>query len=276
MTATVVLSISCILVYCLAIVLVWQYTKGSSGKSNYIFFAEKSIILIISLAALLHGISLYLTLSPINLQTMPLGNGLSIAGWVSVLIYIVTSLIRRVISSGLIVLPIGLVAFLISLFLSEQSINPDHPLSGAGWHIALAIPTYGVLCVAFAQAILIIMQDRILHSPSRGAMMTKLPAMQTMESNLFWLTLVGFCLMTINLGFGMVSSMKSSGYFLQFNHHILLSIAAWICFGCLLIGRRIAGWRGQVAAKWTIAAFTILILAYFGTRIVKDVILSNS
>ena len=34
------------------------------------------------------------------------------------------------------------------------------------------------------------------------------------------------------------------------------------------------GWRGRIAAKWTMIAFGVLILAYFGSRFVTSIILS--
>jgi ABC-type uncharacterized transport system permease subunit len=146
---------------------------------------------------------------------------------------------------------------------------------GVIWHLVIAVPTYGILCLAFAQACLLIFQDRQLHNRSGAGQLTRLPAIETMETCLFWFTFSGFVLMTINLVAGMISSFSHYGQILEFNHHIVLSLLAWVCFGCLLAGRKIAGWRGEIAAKWTIVAFAILVLAYFGTRFVNDFVLGD-
>ena len=37
--------------------------------------------------------------------------------------------------------------------------------------------------------------------------------------------------------------------------------------------RRFRGWRGRVALRWVMAAFSILLLAYVGSRFVLEVIL---
>lgn len=81
--------------------------------------------------------------------------------------------------------------------------------------------------------------------------------------------------MTLNLAIGMVSHLNNKGVLMEFNHHVLLSILAWLGFTGLLVGRKIAGWRGETAAKWTIVVFLVLVLAYFGTRFVNELILNN-
>jgi ABC-type uncharacterized transport system permease subunit len=44
-------------------------------------------------------------------------------------------------------------------------------------------------------------------------------------------------------------------------------------FGGLLLGRRLWGWRGRKAISWTLSGFGILILAYFGSKLVLELIL---
>ena len=39
------------------------------------------------------------------------------------------------------------------------------------------------------------------------------------------------------------------------------------------MGRKVYGWRGRVALRWTLAGFTSVLLAYVGSRFVLEVIL---
>ncbi len=227
---------------------------------------------LIAVAIALHGYLLYQSLNIPNAPNISFAPAISMAGWISVTLYLGVSCIKKTINLGMIVLPIGLISVLIGA-LPMRPILLDQIPRGMGWHIALAIPVYGILCVAFAQACLLLIQDRLLHKPTSRNTLPTLPAIQTMEATLFWLTLLGFLLMTVNLVIGMISNLQNFGTLLKFNHHILLSILAWLCFACLLCGRKIAGWRGQTAAKWTIIAFTMLVLAYFGTRFVNELLL---
>ena len=50
-------------------------------------------------------------------------------------------------------------------------------------------------------------------------------------------------------------------------------------FSVLLWGRNRLGWRGHKAIRWTLAGFCLLMLAYFGSKLVQDlawVVLSES
>ncbi|HNC69995.1 MAG TPA: cytochrome c biogenesis protein CcsA, partial [Pseudomonadales bacterium] len=56
-------------------------------------------------------------------------------------------------------------------------------------------------------------------------------------------------------------------------HKTVLSIVAWLLFAVLLLGRSRLGWRGNTAVKWTVAGFALLILAYFGSKLVLELVL---
>ena len=56
-------------------------------------------------------------------------------------------------------------------------------------------------------------------------------------------------------------------------HKTLLACLAWIVFSVLLWGRHHLGWRGHKAIRWTLAGFCLLMLAYFGSKLVREYIL---
>ena len=58
-------------------------------------------------------------------------------------------------------------------------------------------------------------------------------------------------------------------------HKTVLSIIALVVFGILLLGRWRFGWRGRKAIQWTLAGYAILVLGYFGSRVVLEVLLSR-
>ncbi len=283
MSSSLILIVACAVVYCLGTYFVrrsLRAMKYHDQDREAVRHSEYTIRALVALVIVLHGILLQQNIFSESGIKISLGLAVSMAGWVSVALYFCISLFKRTFNLGIIVLPIGLFALLVGAGSADNAF-PIDPIphnripQGMGWHIALAIPAYGVLSVAFAQACLLIMQDRLLHKPNPGNRLPAFPAIQTMDANLFWLTLSGFVLMSANLVIGMAANLKNFGALLDFNHHIVFSILAWFCFACLLLGRKIAGWRGQAAAKWTIAAFGILVLAYFGTRFVNELLLSG-
>ena len=55
----------------------------------------------------------------------------------------------------------------------------------------------------------------------------------------------------------------------------VLAIIAWAIFACLLFGRWRFGWRGRLAARYTIAGFVVLACAYFGSKFVLEILLGR-
>lgn len=257
--------------------MVKQTRDNKKGKSQS--KTESICRLLVLTSVVLHAIALYMTNLHDGGFNLSLGRAISLSAWMSTTLYLIFSLFSRTLSLGIIMVPIGLFGLLAG-YLTPGSPVPlsvladGQELQSMTVHIIVAIPAYGVLCIAFAQAILLFIQESQLHRPNPASHLRFLPSIETMESNLFWLTYIGFILLTLNLIMGTYSAWYHYGKVLWVNHHILLSLLSWFCFGFLLIGRRLFGWRGQHAAKWTMSSFAILALGYFGTRFVRDVILA--
>ncbi len=258
--------------YLLVSWLIWlQATESRSTKKTGAGILQLLVIMVIGL----HGLILYRTGYVHGSVNLALGNIVSLVAWISVVLLLLTSLVKQSINLGLVVMPLGLFGLLIGVALPGKAFFLENLPHDIGRHIIIAIPAYGVLSIAFAQALILWMQEKQLRKPRPGNFLLALPAIETMETNLFHLNLLGFVLLTINLITGMHNTLQNYGSLLPFNHHILLALIAWSGFGGLLLGHTIFGWRGQVTAKWTITAFVILGLAYFGTRFVNSVILGR-
>jgi ABC-type uncharacterized transport system permease subunit len=84
----------------------------------------------------------------------------------------------------------------------------------------------------------------------------------------------------ISVGFVLLSAALVTGFlFLEdmfaqhLAHKTVLSILAWLAFGILLWGRYRFGWRGRPAIRWTLVGFAVLVLAYFGSKAVLELLL---
>jgi len=56
-------------------------------------------------------------------------------------------------------------------------------------------------------------------------------------------------------------------------HKTVLSMLAWVIFAFLLWGRYTYGWRGKKAIKLSLGGFVFLMLSYFGSKFVSELIL---
>jgi len=84
---------------------------------------------------------------------------------------------------------------------------------------------------------------------------------------------VGFALLTLALVTGVLFLQDIFAQHLV--HKTVLSIMAWCVFALLLWGRWRFGWRGRVAIRWTVGGFVFLMLAYFGSKLVLELILKR-
>jgi ABC-type uncharacterized transport system permease subunit len=59
-------------------------------------------------------------------------------------------------------------------------------------------------------------------------------------------------------------------------HKTVLTIVAWILFCTLLWGHYQLGWRSKTAVRLTLTGFAMLMLAFFGSKLVLELILHRT
>jgi len=101
-----------------------------------------------------------------------------------------------------------------------------------------------------------------------------LPALDMLERLLFQLITAGLVFLTISLASGLL--FVNDLFAQHLAHKTILSIFAWLVFGILLWGRKFRGWRGRVAVRMTLAGIVLLLLSYFGSKLVLEIILNRS
>jgi ABC-type uncharacterized transport system permease subunit len=150
-------------------------------------------------------------------------------------------------------------------------------LTDSSWqlelHILCSLLAYSILGLAVLQAILLSIQDRHLRNRQPGGFIRALPPLAVMESLLFQMIATGFALLTLALVTGILFLEDIFAQHLV--HKTTLSIIAWVVFGILLWGRWRFGWRGRIALRWTIGGFVFLMLAYFGSKFVLELVLAG-
>jgi ABC-type uncharacterized transport system permease subunit len=91
---------------------------------------------------------------------------------------------------------------------------------------------------------------------------------------LFRTIAVGFALLTLTLLTGVLFVENLFAQHLV--HKTVLSLLSWLVFGGLLLGRWRRGWRGGIAVRWTLIAMGLLLLAFFGSQFVLELLLHRS
>ncbi len=221
----------------------------------------------------LHAALLYQNIFVASGINLGFFNASSLVAWTILLLLMLSALTKPVENLGILLLPLGAVTIGLEMFFhSAHFLSPDSPW-GLRIHVLISLIAYALLTMASVQAVLLAVQDHHLHSRHPGGFIRALPPLQTMESLLFEMIGIGFILLTLSLfsGFLFLEDMFAQ----RLVHKSILSIAAWIVFGLLLWGRYRYGWRGQKALTWTLVGFVVLMLAYFGSKAVLELILNR-
>lgn len=170
-----------------------------------------------------------------------------------------------------VIYPLAVVSILSALFLH----SPYDPRVDIGWgvgsHILFSLLSYSILGIAAVQAAALALLIRRLKDRRFDRLTTIMPPLQTMEELLFRLIWTGELLLTLSIVTGALFLEDMFAQHLA--HKTVLSIVGWAVFAVLLLGRHRFGWRGTRAVKWTVVGFCLLILAYFGSKLVLELIL---
>lgn len=235
---------------------------------------DKKIFYSIGLTAIiLHGYTVAQNLFSaygLNLSFFHAG---SLLGWLLAVLLLLATFRAPVATLGVAVFPIAALAIVFNAAFPQQHVVLENPGFGLDVHILISILTFSFLNIAALQALLLAMQDRSLRNKHPTGFIRALPPLETMETLLFQIIGIGFILETISLITGVLY--LDNMFAQHMVHKTILSIVAWLVFAVLLMGRWKFGWRGQTAIHWTLSGFIALVLAYFGSKLVLELLLKR-
>ena len=237
-------------------------------------FSRRSLMVPGFLALAAHVIVLYSSMvSPIGIN-LGFYNALSLVGAFIVLFTLISTLRHPVEILAILTMPMASLAIALDIANSSTHLLPPGSSSGLLLHVLSSLVAYSILGLAALHAIVLSIQNSYLHSHQPGGIIRLLPPLKTMESLLFETIIIGFICLSISLASGLL--FLENMFAQQLAHKTILSIVAWFVFAILLFGHWLLGWRGRTATRWTLAGFISLMLAYFGSKFVLEVVLTTS
>ena len=151
---------------------------------------------------------------------------------------------------------------------------PPHLVSEESYgmlsHIALSVTAYSLFTLAAIQAVLLYVQNRQLKRNYNSLLVRNLPPLQTMESLLFEMVWAGVVLLVLAIVTGAV--FIEDLFAQDLAHKTIFSLLSLLVFVGLLVGRYTKGWRGITASRWTLAGCALLMLAFYGSKFVLELI----
>ncbi len=179
---------------------------------------------------------------------------------------------QRVQALGVVVYPIAALMLLLYHFYGHGRPKVmDWPLQLHAW---LALMAYATLAIATLLALMLLLQERALRRRHLQGWLQVLPPLTQLETLLFRSISASFVLLTLALVTGMVFVENLMAQHLW--HKTVLSALSWTVLGCLLFGRWRYGWRGARAVQLTLTAMLLLALAFFGSKLVLELVLQKA
>ena len=277
---TYIFTFSAIVLYlaCAALLFFRLKRLGTNTSSEQALDQPNKQIIYIGVAALcLHSFALYNSLVSDDGINLGFYNAVSLVSAFIALYTLFATWRHPVDILAVVFLPIAALSLLVDVLIgNSSSISSNHLLASDSpsaliFHILTSIIAYSLLALAALQAILLSIQNRLLHSHKTKGILKLMPPLKNMEVLLFEIIIAGFIALTISLGSGLI--FLENMFAQQLAHKTILSILAWFVFLILLIGHWKLGWRGRTAIRWTLSGFISLMLAYFGSKFVLEVLL---
>ena len=261
------LSLTAIALYLLASgLLAWPLFGRGTAKPSPAW--QRPALAVAMLAVLAHaGVLLAMHRGALDLHFFA---ALSLVACVVSALTLIVNLSRPVAALGVVVFPLAAVLLAVDSFLAP----PTMPVA-MDWqiklHVTVALVAFSLLSIAAVLALGLAVQERGLRHRQFGPWLRALPPLTLTETLLFRVIAAGFALLTLTLVTGALFVGNLFGQHLV--HKTVLSIVAWLVFGVLLYGRWRSGWRGRRAVNLTLIGMAVLVLAFFGSKFVLELIL---
>jgi ABC-type uncharacterized transport system permease subunit len=221
----------------------------------------------LALQALAHGLDWH----ELNGPDLHFFSALSLVGLGMAALTTVAALNQRIEALGIVVYPLATIFLLLFHFYGHgKAENLDWRLMMHAW---LALLAYATLAIAALLAGMLWFQERALRNRQISGWLRALPPLTQLESLLFRSLAASFFLLTLALVTGVLFVENLLAQHLW--HKTVLSFLSWIVLATLLFGRWRYGWRGPRAVKLTLTAMALLLLAFFGSKFVLELVLNR-
>ena len=244
---------------------------ADKNRPTFLSIAKSGLFRLIALAVALHGIGVYGAI--VTSEGLALGffKVSSLIAWCINLLVLISGLRKPLYNLWLFLLPLSISAVTVSL-LNTSPVWPEITL-GISVHILFSILAYSLFTIAMLQALFLGWQNYQLKHHRTMGFIRLMPPLETMETLLFEVVWVGQILLTLGI---VVGVFYIDDIFAQhLAHKTVLSILAWLIFAGLLWGRHWIGWRGNTAIRWIFSGFFLLMLAFYGSKLVLEIILQR-
>jgi cytochrome c-type biogenesis protein CcsB len=191
--------------------------------------------------------------------------------WAVVLTYLIVEYFFNLPTLSSFILPFITLFALVAVFVGHPEGTMDTRLR-SGWfylHVVFAFVGYATFSVAFATAVMYLLQRRQLKSrKSFNSVFHRLPSLEVLDDLNQKLISMGFPLFTFAIAVGVYWAHESKilGPNWPNDPKVVFTGITWLLYAALFHIRLLAVARGKRVAHLTIIAFVFVVLTFLGTR----------
>jgi cytochrome c-type biogenesis protein CcsB len=253
------------------------YLVATAGFLYFIIKKKKKVgywshrILIVGF--LLH--SIFLGLCYYRLGAVPALNfksSLTFFSWAIVGAYIGFQAKFRIMVLGSFVIPFSVFIMILSSTIPISPITM-RPIFKGLWlplHVAASFLGDGIFFIASVAGAMYLIQEHQIKAKRLGALYTRLPSLNILDSINHYAISYGFLLLTIGMITGSIVAQGAHGSFWRWDPKEVWSLITWLCYAALLHQRMAIGWRGRRSALMSIGCFVILIFSFVGVNFLME------
>jgi len=161
---------------------------------------------------------------------------------------------------------IFIMTFVANLFYDPSASIPS--VLRSNWiyiHTPLVFLGYAALFIAFAAAIMYLIQEHALKSKHAVRFYHWLPSLEICDDLAYRALAIGFPLITLGIITGALWAQAVWGVWAR-DAKVLFSFLTWLVYLLLIFYRLIAGWRGRKAAYLSIVGFIGVLVTFLGAN----------
>jgi len=139
-------------------------------------------------------------------------------------------------------------------------------------HLLVSLLAYAILTLAAFHAVMHLLLNRALKRKKISPIMQAMPSLFEIEVHLFAQVRWATSLLAIGILSGLTWQWIEFQHFALLNHKVLLALFSFATLLLLLSKRKKAGWHGRRASQMVLAAYALLLLAYFGAKLIHSLL----
>jgi len=137
-------------------------------------------------------------------------------------------------------------------------------------HLLVSMAAYAVLTMAAFHAVMHLLLNKALKRKQIHPVIQAMPPLMRLEALILLLLQWSVWLIALSILTGLTWQWVDYAHFALFNHKVLLAIFSFTLLLALLIYQKRSAWHGQRTSQFILAAYAMMLLAYFGVRLIHS------